>query len=333
MNLAVAVKAILTQQILVGRTARQTLAAVGLAGVEGRCMALLAQGRATRSQQGFVDRTMWPVTQGAIFSRRGVLPQERTSFIRVAAEAVVVERHLFKGRITQAAVGVVAVGATGFALRDGMPRGQVQLRAHLGMAVQAYILRLHIAQNEVFLLVGIVAAVASQVLLLVRAANPGGMFAGVVAGLATGTAYLWIRWPLGSEADIGGVRGGFFLVEGAHTVAGGTALAAASGERSVHGAGYRVDSVVFVVAIQALAFRPLGIGQHARNAKEEPAADEGEFAMVSGHFLSLLHLEVGFVATKAHGQWQGHPVSTARIDRPMESDTKSILPIRGKRLW
>jgi hypothetical protein len=91
MNLAVAVKAVFTQHVLVGGASRQPLAAIGLAGVESRRMALLAQGGSPGGQQGFIDRTMGSVTQGAVLCRWRVFPQERAAFVGVAAETVIVD--------------------------------------------------------------------------------------------------------------------------------------------------------------------------------------------------------------------------------------------------
>ena len=51
MNLAVAVEAVFTQQFWLARATGQALTAVGLAGVEGRGVALLAQGGPAGGQQ------------------------------------------------------------------------------------------------------------------------------------------------------------------------------------------------------------------------------------------------------------------------------------------
>ena len=62
------------------------------------------------------------MAQGAVLRGRRVLPQKRTAFVLVAAEAIVVECGLVQVRVTQTAVRVMAVGAASFALSDGMAR-------------------------------------------------------------------------------------------------------------------------------------------------------------------------------------------------------------------
>ena len=91
MNLAMAIEAVLTHQILIGAATGQALAPVGLTGVKRRGMALLAQGRPSSGQKRLVDGAMRLVTQAAILGRRRVFPKEGAAFVRVATEAVVVD--------------------------------------------------------------------------------------------------------------------------------------------------------------------------------------------------------------------------------------------------
>ena len=91
MNLAMAVEAVFTQHILIGTATGQAFTAVGLAGVECRGVALLAQGRPAGGQKRLVDGAMRLVTQAAILRRGRVFPKEGAAFVRVATEAVVVD--------------------------------------------------------------------------------------------------------------------------------------------------------------------------------------------------------------------------------------------------
>ena len=79
-------------------------------------MALLAQGGAPGGEQSIIDRAVGSVTQGAILRHRRVLPQERTAFLLVTAQAVVVERYLVQRAFPQATVGIMTVVTAGFAL-------------------------------------------------------------------------------------------------------------------------------------------------------------------------------------------------------------------------
>jgi hypothetical protein len=93
------------------------------------------------------------VTQGAVFRHWGVLPQKRAAFLLVTAETVVIECNLVQVRVTQPTVGIVAIGAGGHTLGDGVARGQAQLRAYLLVAVEAELIRLPVVQGEIPLLV------------------------------------------------------------------------------------------------------------------------------------------------------------------------------------
>jgi hypothetical protein len=120
-HLAVAVEAVFAEQVVVGLAGWQALGAVGLAGVKGGGMALLAQGGTPGSEQAVVDRTVGPVTQAAVFCHRGMFPQEGPAFLLVARQAVVVDRQLHQVRIAQASMGIVAVAAAGFTLFHRVP--------------------------------------------------------------------------------------------------------------------------------------------------------------------------------------------------------------------
>ena len=194
MNLAVTVETVLAYQVLVGggSATGQTLAAVGLAGMEGRSVALLAQCGPAGGQQGFMDRPMRLVAQGAIFGNRWVLPEERPTLVGVAAEAVVVEGDLPQQRLARAPVGVMAIGTIRLTLGDGVARGQLKLRLHLGMAVQADFLGILLAEDHILALVGVVATVAAQVFLMVLTADPQQLVTRVVAAQATGVAHLGV---------------------------------------------------------------------------------------------------------------------------------------------
>jgi hypothetical protein len=102
---------------------------------------------------------------------------------------------------------------------------------------------------------------------------------------------------LRAETHIGRVFGGFLLVGGAGAVAGNATLAAAACQCAVHRAGDGMDrGVIRLMAIEALALGSLRVGEHPSDGKQKCAAQEVKSTAVSGHFLLLLHLEVGFVA-------------------------------------
>ena len=63
-------------------------------------------------------------------------------------------------------------------------------------------------------------------------------------------------------------------------------------------------AIIVGVAVQALAFGSLRVGEHTGGGQQEATAQEVKFTAVSGHFLLLLHLEVGFVTRKAQGHRQ-----------------------------
>ena len=127
-----AVQTILAKDILRGPAAsRQSVAAVGNTGMEGRCVTLLTQRRPPGRQQALMNRAMWPVAKAAVLGSRRVLPQEGTAFFLVAAKAVVVQRHLVQSAFTEAAVGIMAIHAGGFAFSNRVVRGEAQLGSHL----------------------------------------------------------------------------------------------------------------------------------------------------------------------------------------------------------
>lgn len=98
-------------------------------------------------------------------------------------------------------VGIVAVGAAGFALADGVVRGQLGFGSYPGMAVQAHVGRLLGGECRIDLLMAVVTAVAGHSLGIVCTAGPEQLLAAVVTGLAAGVARFGCRWPLGTEAD------------------------------------------------------------------------------------------------------------------------------------
>ena len=91
MNLAVAIEAVLAQHILVGSAPGQTLAAVRLAGVKRRCVALLAKSWSAGGQQGLVNGSVGLVAKAAVFSYWLVLPQEWAALLLVTGKAVLVD--------------------------------------------------------------------------------------------------------------------------------------------------------------------------------------------------------------------------------------------------
>jgi hypothetical protein len=269
----VTVEAILAQDILVGRATRQTLAAIGHTGVKRRSVALLAEGWPPGRQQTRIDRAVGSVTQGAVLRRWRVFPQKGTALVLVAAETIVVEGGLVKGRVAQTSVRVMAVPAGGFALGYGVARGQLQFGANLGMAVKAKLLRFLVVQCNIAHLMGAVTVVTAEVVLLVGAACPEQLVPDVVTALATGVACLGIGRPAGAETDI---RGGFFApavvrLTGAVTgsAAGGTTachLAVCCIENGVHwGACFRR------VAVQAsrLILGPPATADHQCSAQSK----------------------------------------------------------------
>ena len=89
--LAVAVQAIFTKHTLVGTAAGKPLSAGGKARVEGCGVALLTKDGAPSAEQTRVDRAVGTVTQGAIVCDWGMLPQKRSAFLLMAAQAIVVQ--------------------------------------------------------------------------------------------------------------------------------------------------------------------------------------------------------------------------------------------------
>ena len=85
-----AIQAVFAQHILVGAAAGKALCAIGQAGVESGSVTLLAQGRPASCEQARVYRAVRSMTQGAVFSRRWMLPQKRPPFFLVTTETVVV---------------------------------------------------------------------------------------------------------------------------------------------------------------------------------------------------------------------------------------------------
>lgn len=274
MNLAMAVKAVLAQQVLVGAATGQALTAVGLAGVECRGMALLAEGGPTGDQQRLVDGAMRLVTQTAILRRRGVFPKKGAAFIRVAAETIVIDRNLTQRRMTNTAVGVVAVHAGGLAFRDGVARRKMQLRAHLRVTISANFVGFLFSQHKIFLLVGVMAAVAADVLLFVLAAHPQHLVVIVVAGLATRITHGNIRGPIRTETDVRGVSAGFFFMRSAGAVAGYAAVVSPPCQRSMDGIGNGMNRFIVLMAGEALAFSSRRICGGGPSCEHDKAAEK-----------------------------------------------------------
>lgn len=283
MNLAMAIKAVLTQQILIGAATGQALTAVGLAGVECRGMALLAESGSTGGQQRLIDGAMRLVTQAAILRSRGMFPEEGTAFVGVAAETIVIDRNLTQRRMTNTAVGVVAVHAGGLAFRYGVTRRKMQLRAHLRVTIGANFVGFLLAQHKILLLVGVMAAVAADVLLFVLAAHPQHLVVIVVAGLATRITHGDIRGPIRTETDIRGVSAGFLFMGSAGAVAGYAAVVTPPCQRSMDGIGNGMNRLIILVAGEALAFSSRRICAGGPCREHDKAAEKSYFSLDSSH--------------------------------------------------
>ena len=161
--------------------------------------------------------------------------------------------------LTQATVGVVTVGAGGFALGDGVSGGQAQLRAYLLVAIEADLLRLQASGVQITLTVQVVAAIAAEVFLLVLAAAPKHLIAFFMTALATGAARVGVCRPAWAEAHIRRGVGGRVQVALAGSVTGATAGVAATGQIPVYGVVYSVYGHVGTgcMTIQALCLARL----------------------------------------------------------------------------
>lgn len=195
------------------------------------------------------------MTQRTVLGHRRMLPKERPAKLLVTIEAVIVEGHLAQGAVAETAVGIVAVAAGGFALRDGMSGRQLQLRANRRMTAQALPLGGAMVEGEVAPAVGIVAAVAGNVFLLVRTASPQQLVAPLVATQALIVALCRLGGPAWAEAHVGRYPRASAVVFLTGAVAGGTGGRAAAVERTVNSIEYGVGSGGgIVVAVEAAGF-------------------------------------------------------------------------------
>ena len=74
---------------------------------------------------------------------------------------------------------------------------------------------------------------------------------------------------------------------GTGAMTGYAALAAAAGQGAVHCAGDSMDRGVILMAIEALALRPLRMGEHGGRRKHKCAAQKVKSTAVSAHFFII----------------------------------------------
>lgn len=196
---------------------------------------------------------MGPVAEGTVFGHRGVLPQEGPALFLVTTQAIIIEGYLVQGGLAQAPVRVMAVVTGSFTLGNRVAGGQVQLRTHLRVAVQAHLLRLIVVQGEVALLVGVVAVIAGQVLLLVLTAGPQQLISFFMATLAACSACFDIGHPLRAKAHVGWVSPPAAIVGLAGPMASGTGGAAATLQATMGGLEHRVDRGVGIICVAVKA--------------------------------------------------------------------------------
>ena len=100
-------------------------------------VALLAQHRDRRDQQGLLVGTVHVVAVEAVFAHRRVLEQERPALLRVAGVAGLVDRVGLQQRLGDAAVRIVAIGAGDLPFRQRHVRAAVELGADVLVAGRA----------------------------------------------------------------------------------------------------------------------------------------------------------------------------------------------------
>lgn len=85
-------------------------------------------------QQLIVARSMRRVAIHAIFGNRRVLPEERTTFLGMTLEALIVHARRIDQLVTDCAMRVVTIGALHLSLSDRMMRDPLHLRTHILVA-------------------------------------------------------------------------------------------------------------------------------------------------------------------------------------------------------
>ena len=181
MHFGVAIEATPAQQESIGKRVFTLLRRIAHAGMPCRCVTLLAKKRWSLGEHCIMVAAVWAMAQCAVFGDRRVLPQKRSTLLRVAGETGLVHGRLLQKKIIITGVGVMAVTAG----HASEPEWVVATSLYVGLAIlvaaEAGLLLGKRVKYAICFTVKLVTGGTRHFFCLVRAAEPTQSAMGLVA--------------------------------------------------------------------------------------------------------------------------------------------------------